>query len=347
MQSKQVPSVSSSAPAQSEPTSQSWGFQQPPQPILSGLFPATIPPFAGSGNFYQQQLQQQLRQQLPHRQSGQPSQLQPQEQLAGTPDQRYQSLLQQQAASSQPAPALSSLLQALKAQAPLHQAQAPVQSADSGTQLQQQRWLQLQSTQPAQPHSAVARPPQPVPAQLQTSSTGVRPQPATHSIQPNERPVLTRFTGPANASFQLHSLGPRTSLQQSSSHTLPSVPSAPAAQQQAPIQPQRSAQEVWSAAPSSSVTTPATSAAAAPRPAAMKAIQSVPAASTSLPARLHAPTHAVTAADEVGEEAQPLKPPRPGRVVWAKLARFPWWPAEVSTSFAPCSNLARLGNLSC
>ena len=46
-----------------------------------------------------------------------------------------------------------------------------------------------------------------------------------------------------------------------------------------------------------------------------------------------------TAADEIGEEAQPVKPPPPGRVVWAKLARFPWWPAEVYTSFAPTSGL--------
>lgn len=82
----------------------------------------------------------------------------------------------------------------------------------------------------------------------------------------------------------------------------------------------------------------ATPATAAPRPVATEAKKSVPAANASLPARLHAPVQQVTVADEVGQEAQPLKPPPPGRVVWAKLARFPWWPAEVRTSLPLCGS---------
>ena len=38
--------------------------------------------------------------------------------------------------------------------------------------------------------------------------------------------------------------------------------------------------------------------------------------------------------DGFDEVPQVLKPPPPGKVVWAKLARYPWWPAEVNSVHA-------------
>ena len=38
------------------------------------------------------------------------------------------------------------------------------------------------------------------------------------------------------------------------------------------------------------------------------------------------------AAEQVLESRPSGVPPPAGKLVWAKLARYPWWPAEVSTS---------------
>ncbi|KAL0023296.1 hypothetical protein WJX77_004317 [Trebouxia sp. C0004] len=229
----------------------------------------------------------------------QPGQFQLPSQFA-TPEQRYQAILQQQSASQRSVPVLSSLVHALGGHLPGRVAQ-PVGTPQ-----------QAFSSQPAQ-------------------SIALQPQPAAQSqpARSDQQQVLTRFSGPASTSFQAHALAPRTSLQQPAQ--------APLASTSTTIQHVAlSAEPVRSAAAPSTATSPILSAVPGPSVAAAGP-NSVPAAiAPAAPKpgpnpgadRQHVEP-AVAADDGFDEVPQVLKAPPPGKVVWAKLARYPWWPAEV------------------
>lgn len=84
---------------------------------------------------------------------------------------------------------------------------------------------------------------------------------------------------------------------------------------------------------------PATDAASLPAAARPKAVHrpATEAAQQSEPSRSVSLSRVASEAAEQALETRPSGVPAAGRLVWAKLARYPWWPAEVSASSCmPC-----------
>ena len=79
---------------------------------------------------------------------------------------------------------------------------------------------------------------------------------------------------------------------------------------------------------------PATDAASLPAAARPKAVHrpATEAAQQSEPLRSVSLSRVASEAAEQALETRPSGVPAAGRLVWAKLARYPWWPAEVSAS---------------
>lgn len=318
MQSRQAAQTSSSPdkPAQDL----SWTQQQPTQASNSG----TGTDFSSTTNFYQQQLHQQLQhhlqQQLLSRAGG--SQLQLPTYLS-TPEQRLQALLQQhqQPPAQQAGFALESLVHALGSRLPA-QAASPFPATS-----QQQQQLQLQHAVPSQAPSR-----QPEPAQ---STAAVPAQQPDSKLQPkqSEQPVVRRFSGPASSSFQPHALTSRASLQPTSQAA--SVPPAQAQHAAQPINSTKpSATSGALAAPVHAQVRASSGSTATAQPPQPTLAQAAPFTGPLAPAvaRQPAQPEAPSAADGLDESPQVLKPPPPGKVVWAKLARYPWWPAEVGAA---------------
>ena len=309
-----------SATAESIPLERSWGLQRSAQPAATA--PATE--FTSASNFYQQQLQQQLQQQiqqhlLPRTQLQQGNEFQFPAHLS-TPEQRYQALLQQHQQSAPPQAdfALDSFVQAL-----------------GGHLTPQAAALRPPATQPQQSVQS-----HPIVHQLsQAHTSAAQQQPAAKSQPaPNGQPVLTRFSGPASSSFQPHALTSRLGLQQSASQAAPSAPQASAAPAQVQLhyvaqhsQPGKlpaTHRPVVASVPSDAKQA---SSADAPQNPSSKKPEAAPLAYQPLAAAIkqHIEPEAVSPNDAFDEIPQVLRPPPPGKVVWAKLARYPWWPAEV------------------